>query len=106
MARGGFLSNALATPLARHEEKTIVEHADALIEEFGLKAVADRPAGALSFVIRKRVELARALAKGPKLLLWTNRRAGLTTRKSTGWPMKSAPSATVAVSPCSSSSTI
>jgi branched-chain amino acid transport system ATP-binding protein len=77
MARGGFLSNSLAAPLARREEKKIVEHADALIEEFGLKAVADHPAGALSFGIRKRVELARALAKGPKLLLLDEPAGGL-----------------------------
>jgi branched-chain amino acid transport system ATP-binding protein len=77
MARGGFLSNSLGAPLARREEKTIVQHADALIEEFGLKAVADRPAGALSFGIRKRVELARALAKGPKLLLLDEPAGGL-----------------------------
>src|SRR5580658_10770450 len=29
MARGGFLTNSLATRLARREEKTIVEHAEA-----------------------------------------------------------------------------
>jgi branched-chain amino acid transport system ATP-binding protein len=77
MARGGFLANALAMPLAKREEKKIVEHADALIEEFGLKDVADRPAGALPFGIRKRVELARALAKGPKLLLLDEPAGGL-----------------------------
>jgi branched-chain amino acid transport system ATP-binding protein len=77
MARGGFFANALAMPRARREEKTIVEHADSLIEEFGLKAVADRPAGALPFGIRKRVELARALAKGPKLLLLDEPAGGL-----------------------------
>ena len=38
----------LPTPLARREELKIAERADALIEEFGLKGVADRPAGALS----------------------------------------------------------
>ena len=66
MARGGFLTNALAVPLARREEKTIVEHADALIEEFGLHAVADRPAGALPFGIRKRVELAARARQSAK----------------------------------------
>jgi branched-chain amino acid transport system ATP-binding protein len=77
MARGGFLANALAMPLAKREELKIAECAEALIEEFGLKAVADRPAGALPFGVRKRVELARALAKGPKLLLLDEPAGGL-----------------------------
>jgi branched-chain amino acid transport system ATP-binding protein len=77
VGRGGFLANALAMPLAKLEEKKIVERADALIEEFGLEAVADRPAGALPFGVRKRVELARALAKQPKLLLLDEPAGGL-----------------------------
>ena len=77
IARSGFLANALATPLARREELRVAERADALIEEFGLKGVAHRPAGALPFGVRKRVELARALAKGPKLLLLDEPAGGL-----------------------------
>ncbi len=77
MGRGGFIANALSLPIARREENEIAGRADTLIEEFGLKAVADRPAGALPFGIRKQVELARALAKEPKLLLLDEPAGGL-----------------------------
>ncbi len=77
IASGGFLANALGSPLARREEREIAERADALIEEFGLNSVADRPAAELPFGVRKRVELARALAKGPKLLLLDEPAGGL-----------------------------
>jgi len=77
LARGGFLVNALALPLVRREERRLAERAEALIEEFGLESVADRPVGGLPFGLRKRVELARALAIGPKLLLLDEPAAGL-----------------------------
>ena len=77
LARGGFLANALALPLACREERRVAEQAEALIEEFGLQSVADRPVGELPFGVRKRVELARALAIGPKLLLLDEPAGGL-----------------------------
>ena len=77
LARGGFLANALALPLAGREERRLAERAEALIAEFGLQHVADRPVGELPFGVRKRVELARALAVGPKLLLLDEPAAGL-----------------------------
>jgi branched-chain amino acid transport system ATP-binding protein len=77
IARGGFLANALSAPIARREEKRIAARASALVEEFGLSGVADRPVGELPFGAKKRVELARALAGEPKLLLLDEPAAGL-----------------------------
>ena len=76
-ARGGFVVNALATPFAKRQEGVIRERASELVEEFGLSSLADVAVNTLPFGTRKRVELARALAAEPKLLLLDEPAAGL-----------------------------
>jgi len=51
--------------------------ARAALAEAGLEACADEPAGALPYGIQKRVELVRALAASPRVLLLDEPAAGL-----------------------------
>jgi branched-chain amino acid transport system ATP-binding protein len=75
--RSGFLANALRLPSVRREERAMREAALELIEFVGLGAVADHPAAGLPFGTLKRVELARALAGRPRLLLLDEPAGGL-----------------------------
>ncbi len=76
-SRGGFLANALRLPFVGREEGELAARARRLIETLGLAAVAEMPVSALPFGTQKRVELARALAGTPKLLLLDEPAAGL-----------------------------
>jgi branched-chain amino acid transport system ATP-binding protein len=49
-----------------------------ILQQTGLMAHANKPAGGLALLDRKRLELARALATGPKLLLLDEIAGGLT----------------------------
>ncbi|UVS79165.1 ABC transporter ATP-binding protein [Actinokineospora sp. UTMC 2448] len=68
-AKAGFLSAALRLPSVRREEAALRAEADALLDRLDLAAVADHPAAGLPFGTLKRIELARALAARPRLLL-------------------------------------
>jgi len=65
----GLLAAALRLPKALKSERKTREQARMLIEAFDLTAFADTPAGLLPFGIQKRVDIARALAAEPQLLL-------------------------------------
>jgi len=75
--QGGFLVNILRMPMVAREESRLQAHAARLIDLLGLAAVADRRVSDLTFGYQKRVELARALAAAPKLLLLDEPAAGL-----------------------------
>ena len=72
------LRNVLVGALARHANLPTAEaRARTVLEEVGLAAKSDQPASGLTLAERKRLELARALATEPVLLLLDEVMAGL-----------------------------
>jgi branched-chain amino acid transport system ATP-binding protein len=75
--RTGFVANALRLPAVPREEAQLGAQVDRLVELLELGPVAHLPVMDLSFGTQKRVELGRALASQPKLLLLDEPAGGL-----------------------------
>ena len=73
----GWLGAAVALPPIRRDERLARERALAVLEDVGLETIADRPVAGLPFGTLKAIELARALASRPRLLLLDEPAGGL-----------------------------
>lgn len=73
----GFLGALWRGAAFRSEERQIRNEALALLEIFGLQAAAQSPCRSLSYGDQRRLEIVRALATRPKLLLLDEPAAGM-----------------------------
>jgi branched-chain amino acid transport system ATP-binding protein len=67
--RTNLVDSIFGLPRLRREEAEARRRAEAMLEFLGLQEYRNVPAAALSFGLKKRVELARALVSQPRLLL-------------------------------------
>jgi branched-chain amino acid transport system ATP-binding protein len=74
--RTTIVSELLHLPSVGRQNRATREAAHAMLERVGLAADADRVAGALPYGALKRLEIARALASEPKVLLLDEPAAG------------------------------
>ncbi len=74
--RTGIIADLLHLPAVRRQNRDTRAQAEAALARVGLTAAAERPAGSLAYGDLKRLEIARALASEPKVLLLDEPAAG------------------------------
>ncbi|WP_038359807.1 ABC transporter ATP-binding protein [Bosea sp. UNC402CLCol] len=74
--RGPVLGDLLSLPSSRRRSAATSARANALLERVGLARAAEREASSLSYGALKRLEIARALALEPRILLLDEPAAG------------------------------
>ncbi len=79
--RAGFVAGMLRLGWTRREEEAVREKARELMEFLGIGALADREATSLAYGQQRAVELARALAADPRMVLLDEPAAGLNMRE-------------------------
>jgi branched-chain amino acid transport system ATP-binding protein len=82
--RSGLLSTILRTPSFRREERETRQRAEEALAFFGTRLLGyrfDMPASSLSYANRRRLEIARAMASGPKLILLDEPTAGMNPKE-------------------------
>jgi branched-chain amino acid transport system ATP-binding protein len=80
-SRAGFLSGMLGLPWTRREQQAVRDKCRALMAFLGIEDLADADATSLAYGQQRIVEVGRALACEPKLLLLDEPAAGLNMRE-------------------------
>jgi branched-chain amino acid transport system ATP-binding protein len=80
-SRSGFVSGMLHLPWTRREDREVRARSLELMEFLGIGALADAEATSLAYGQQRAVELARALASDPRMVLLDEPAAGLNMRE-------------------------
>ncbi|MCX7710468.1 MAG: ABC transporter ATP-binding protein [Clostridia bacterium] len=79
--KSNFLEAALKLPKYRREEKSMIEKSMYLLEKVGLADLRDEVSTSLPYGNQRRLEIARALATNPKVLLLDEPAAGMNPKE-------------------------